>query len=337
MDVDDKKNDSLTRDSQDRVDVDGGEKSDFVKKIESFDVKNLSPENIDFVNNVIQDYFLENFPVDPELVKQIPEHVSVLTEEEYKKMQKNLDKAEINLDEHPGFFDRKRNRVFINSDWHANMGSLVSDMFHESLHYVSINAGAGFASPFSYSPEIEERQDLKDKINRGVNTLIEGTTEYIAHSEVRRMGFDVGSYGYFPEVILVNAIYTPFSIDEMKQLYFQTSMEDLRIKIEKTFGSDETRNDIGPERSNGIFVECLANIGIAVDNLAIALGSWEGDDDSEEILRDVKHAVGFYILKDLEVSDQELDAKMQNALREYIDLSNEEEPPEEDEYSEDFF
>ena len=228
--MDDKKLDSLTADSQDRIGTDDERKLDFVKKIESFDIKNLTPENIKFINNVIQDYFLENFPVDPELVKQIPEHVSVLTEEEYKKMQQELDRAEIDLDEHPGFFDKKRNRVFINADWHTDMDSLFSHMFHESLHYVSINAGAGFAGPFSYPSEMEKSQELKDEVDKGVNTLIEGTTEYITHNEVRRMGFNVEFCGYLPEVMLMDAIYTPFSIDEMKQLYFQTSMEDLRIK-----------------------------------------------------------------------------------------------------------
>ena len=65
------------------------DKPEFVKKIESFDVHDLKPENIEFMNSIIQNTFKDYFPVDPELVDQIPSRMNLVSAEEYTR-QRNI-------------------------------------------------------------------------------------------------------------------------------------------------------------------------------------------------------------------------------------------------------
>ena len=59
------------------------DRPDYVKKIESFDIDNITPENIQFMINTVQDYFLEHFPVKPELVSELPDRFCFMDEDEY--------------------------------------------------------------------------------------------------------------------------------------------------------------------------------------------------------------------------------------------------------------
>ena len=54
---------------------------DCVKEIESFDLNNLSSENIELMNCTIQNVFREYFPVDGELVDEIPDHMKIVDSE----------------------------------------------------------------------------------------------------------------------------------------------------------------------------------------------------------------------------------------------------------------
>lgn len=261
------------------------EKPDFVKKIESFDMKNLTKENIDFMTSAIQNRFLENFPVEPELVAKIPDHILVVDAKGYKSYFDERDTApNVNIDGYVGFYDKKLDKMIINSDAHETPGTLFATLFHEGLHFVSMRQGAGFGNNFTYPTEIDDDAELSDKIDTGVQALIEGTTQLITFSNViYGMGFDKheSMFSYEPEWRVMEAFWAPFSKESRFNAYFKNSMEDIRIGMEKQFKSEG--HEVDSEFSNGIFAECLARIGSATNRAKEALENWVKGGDPEEV------------------------------------------------------
>ena len=288
------------------------EKPDFVKKIESFDVDNLTPENIEFMTKTIQDYFLEHFPVEPELVNQLSDRISILGNDEYVKIRDELQGP----DDKTGFYTSKYHKIFINQSSYGTPGGLFTTMFHEALHFTSIGAGAGFASGFDDSM-IPESYD--PQIYSGINTLIEGTTQLIAYNNVvYNMGFDKTEdmESYSPECYIMDTILEPFYKDEIFHIYFQMSMDDLRNYINKIFAPGETSDDA--DIKNGTFTDCLYNLGLATESMTNTLESWADEYEVEEILKDVRHAVGYYIIRDRKINHKKLSKKNRQELSEYL-------------------
>ncbi len=295
-------------------------KPDYVKKIESFDMQNLTPEDIEFMMGTIQDYFKKKFPVRSELVDGLSERIVVLDAEEYNKARSEMgDRTDIDLEEMGGFYDAETNTSYIDISKHETPGNLFVTMFHEGLHAVSIGAGAGLRGSFSYPEWVDEHEDIRSQIDTGVRTLVEGTTQLITLScVIDDMGFSDSQemYSYGGECALMDTVWAPFPKEDRLRLYFETPVEDLRIHIEKTFEPEETRGKIGPEYSNAMYSRCLADLGVATMKLYEAV---EDGGDSAEVLADARHAVGLYLVRDRDNKKETFDADEMEELADYLE------------------
>lgn len=306
------------------------DKPEATKKIESFDVNNLSEKEISFMTGVIQNYFLEHFPVKPELVAMIPEKIAVVDRNEFRRVLAEAEPdSEFGSQYALGFYNEDLDKMFINGTAHETMGALFATMFHESLHFVSIGAGAGLTGDFRYPSETAEEDGLFEAANKGLETMYEGTTQLITLSSVvDELGFDEDEQmvGYVPEMRVMGEIWKPFSKDERYKAYFELPLEKLRRHIELTFGSEDDEVGDASEVSNGVFVNCLANLGVATEKVSEACGIWGDDGDLEEVLRDVQHAVGAYFVRRSEVTRKEIDEEWAKEFSEYLEpYANDEE------------
>ena len=294
------------------------EKPDFVKKIESFDINNLSPENIEFMEHVIQDVFRENFPVDSEIIDRITERIRIVENEEFVRLLEE-DGGDTDIDS--GFYNSKPDQIVVNISMHHSPGALFSTMFHESLHFVSINSGAGFNGGFCY-PGVGENEadEFIGELDEGVRVMREGTTHAITRAYVMDyLKFDPQPemFGYEPECLVTDAIWGAFSSDEKMQAYFKTPMELLRVRIESAF-----EEDYDVDRTNGVFANCLVNVARATKQMRNALKSWGENGDREPIeaiLKDICHAVGLFIVREVENGERVLDEEDEESLRDYLE------------------
>ena len=294
------------------------EKSDFAKQVESFDIRNLTPENIEFMNRTIQDVFREYFPVDTELINKIPGHMKIVDGEEFARIrQETKEDADMDL----GFYSTKLDQMLINASAHNTPGGLFSTMFHESLHFVSIQSGAGLSGDFCY-PDIgeDETEELRAELDDGVRTIVEGTTQNITQSYVMDyLGFDPQPemFGYEAEYQITNAIWGGFSRDDRLKIYFNTPLELMRVHVEDLF-----EDDYNPDKPTGLFANCLLDISRTAKKMEVALDSWRENGDSapiEDILSDTRHAVGLYIVCDIEVNDRKLSKEDEEYLHDYLE------------------
>lgn len=294
------------------------EKSDFVKKIENFDINNLSAENIEFMNQAIQDVFRENFPVDSEVIDKIPDRMRIVENEEFVRLLQE-DGGDTDIDS--GFYSPKLDQIVVNISMHRTPGALFSTMFHESLHFASINSGAGFNGGFCY-PGVGENEadELIGELDEGVRVMREGMTHNITRAYVMGyLKFDPQSemFGYEPECLVTDAIWGAFSRDEKMQAYFETPMELLRVRVESAF---EENYDV--DRSNGVFADCLVNVARNTKQIRDALNSWKENDDPapvEDVLRNIRHAVGLFVVREVENGDRTLSEEDEESLRDYLE------------------
>lgn len=294
------------------------EKPDFVKKIESFDINNLSPENIEFMNHAIQDVFRENFPVDSEIIDRIPDRMRIVENEEFIRL---LQDGDGDTDIDSGFYSSKLDQMVVNISMHHSPGALFSTMFHESLHFASINSGAGFNGGFCY-PGVGENEadELIGELDEGVRVMMEGMTHNITRAYV--MGYlkfdpQPEMFGYEPECLVTDAIWGAFSRDERMQAYFEAPMELLRVRVESAF---EENYDV--DRPNGIFADCLVNVARTTKQMRNALKSWGENGDPEPIeaiLKDIRHAVGLFIVREVENGERAFDEEDEESLRDYLE------------------
>lgn len=294
------------------------EKSDLAKQIESFDIHNLTPENIELMNHAIQDIFHEHFPVDSELIDKISNHMKIVDGEEFVRLrQETKEDADMDL----GFYSTQLDQMLINASKHNTPGGLFSTMFHESLHFVSIQSGAGLTGDFSY-PDIgeEETEELRGELDDGVRTMVEGTTQNITQAYILDyLGFNPQPemFGYEPETQITSAIWEGFSRDDRLKIYFNTPLELLRVRFEDTFVENY---DV--DRPTGEFANCLVDVSRAKKQMESALDSWRKDGDPdpvEEVLSHVRHAVGFFIMQDAKVNGKELSEEDIDDLRDYVE------------------
>lgn len=301
------------------------EKPDFVKKIEGFDIHNLTPENIEFMTGVIQNYFLENFPVRPELVEQLPEHVNIIDSDEFARMveedEDNRNEGVPIPKEPSGFYDPEQDKIFINISGHRTPGGLFATMFHESLHCVGIENGAGLAGNFLWPEDYYEDKGIRFDTYNGSNTLKEGTTQLITlGTVVDEMGFDEQAemFGYEAEFNIMDAIWRAIPHDEMLDAYFNMGLDDIRIHVDCVFEPEETRGTIGPTESNEIFAKCLYNLGITTRKMQEALESWGDGGDPDGVMNEVRHAVGLYMIRRCEMNGMKLPEEWKEPFREYL-------------------
>ena len=293
------------------------EKSDFAKKVEGFDINNLSPENIEFMNHAIQGIFREHFPVDDELIDEIPDRMRIIDNDEFVRLCRETgEDADTDL----GFYSLQLDQMLINVSRHHSPGTLFSTMFHESLHFASIRAGAGLRGGFCY-PNLGENEttEFLDELDEGIRVIVEGTTENITRAYVIDcLGFDLQPQmlGYEPELQIMDAIWGPFSREERMQAYFNTPLELFRVRIESAF-----EKDYNPDKSNGVFVDCLFNIARTTRQMKAALKSWTKDGDPEpveDVLNNVRRAVGLFVVRELEDGVRTLDEGDEEYLRDYL-------------------
>ena len=277
------------------------EKHSIVKTIESFDVRHITRENVDVMVSAIQDYFREHFPVKPELVNQIPDHLSVLSAEDYQRAYSEFSESHhINFDDNAGYYDLEKRKIIMNASAHRSAGTLFTDIFHESLHIVSILAGAGFSGKFAYPPELENDQEVIANIDVGMNTLIEGTTQLITLSHViGNLGFDEneGMLDYEPECRVMHEVWFPFPKDDRLYAYFQTPLDEMRIDVEKLFEPEENRDKITSDYSTGVFADCIANLGISTEDMKAAIAKVDDSKNTEATLNDVHHSIEHFVAR----------------------------------------
>lgn len=279
-----------------------------VEKIEAFDINNITPENIEFMVNTIQDYFLDHFPVKPEIIKSIPDNLLILSQAEYVNIQRGREygnKGYVNVDfiNTPSFYSKEDKKIYINLDHAKSLGLLFLSIFHECLHYSGDLAGASFNGNFLHPILGNDPSFIPDEIYAGQRVLEEGTVQYISlASVIDDIGFkpEDGMFGYEAERIIMTDIWAPFPYEDLLHLYFESSLDNLRLHIEQTFEPEETRNKITHTQGNGVFMDCLADLARAAQYMRDALDvlAKTGDrTDADTVMRDVHHAIGRYIVQ----------------------------------------
>lgn len=294
---------------------------DYVKKIEKYNVGDITADDVEFMIGSIQGFFRETFPVKSELVDQLPMHTVVLNEDEWGEMRNEVyEKVGVDcLGDKTGFYNVEQNKIFINQMAHDTPAALFATMFHESLHFVSIGADAGFAGGFLLPAGVEENEEMTSRIDMGIHTLIEGTTQLITLANViEKMGFeeDEEMFGYEPEWRIMETVWLPFSREERLHAYFGMTMEEVRIYIEKVLDSEGDAGSIGPGVSNGMFAECLLYLGDTTEKMSEVLGDWDNEGDSRGILEDVSRAVEFYVARDRQMGDGKLNEEEKSGFYE---------------------
>ncbi len=299
-------------------------KSDYARNIELFDIKALTPENIEYMMQVIREYFTATFPVKPELVNSILEHMKIVDDDTFKAALAESGRIVEDVDLKYGFYDKKNNIGYINQDKHHTSGELFVTIFHESLHATSIGAGAGFRGefvlPFSYD-DLEQRIAME----RGLIALIEGTTHYITLKNViGSMGFEgtENMFRYKAERSIMSRIWEAFPEEMMYQAYFMTPIEELRRYFDMTVASDDRKSEIESDsnETNGRFVEFLVNIGIATDKAKKLLENGTEDEEaSTKIHNDIMHAVGYFLICQRKMAGGEFTDSEKENLREYLE------------------
>lgn len=300
------------------------EKPDYVKKIESFDINNITPENVEFMVGVIQDYFRENFPVAPELIDQLSGRYSVLSRDEYMATyDPDSESSFLSFSDSTGYYNEHTKLITINGAKASCPGELFATMFHEGLHYVSINSGAGLIGTFTCPDDMYEQEESRRHMNMGMHALEEGTTQQITlWSVVDDMGFTPhdGMYGYPAECLVADAVWAPFPRSVLGKVYFKTPFEKLREYVERI--ADE-RKDIpeGENVVNGVFSECLANLGVVTEKMKEAFKHWGSPDFYEKrdaILNDIHRAIGYFIFREQEKGAITIDDDYKEYLDEYM-------------------
>lgn len=295
------------------------EKPEFVKRIEAFDIHNLTPENIKFMNGVIQETFREHLPVDPKLIDQIPSRMKIVNNMDFIRLR---EAANEETDADLGFYSQKYDQIWVNVEKHRDPGSLFTTMFHESLHFTSIQSGAGMTGDFCYPDpgEGDEVGEMMKDLDRGILTAVEGTTQLITQAYILEyMGFTPQEQmmSYEPECLIMSAVWEPFSKEERLEAYFNTPLELLRVRIEDAFAED-----YDPDKPTGVFADCMMNIGVATKNIEKALESWRKNsvpEPVENVLKNVRHAVGLFIFRELESGVRKLNEEDKEYIRDYLE------------------
>lgn len=313
------------------------EKPEFVKEIESYDTKNLSKEQIDFMINTIQSYFYDHFPVDKEIIDKIPEKMNVLNEKEYDEVcREKATKEEYEISkEATGFYSEEKDKIYINLAIFETPGKLFSTMFHESLHYASINSGGGFniKKPIIMPLECMDTEEKERLISKSLTTANEGMTQlFTIRSVVEDMGFDFydDMDSYLPERIVVNAVLKPFDAKTQKHLYFKTSAEEMRQLFETNLEFEKDQWKINAESSNGCFAELLNEMQNTKEEVEKALAPFrmpkrteeedrKAREEISEALIPLKHIMGEFMFYQYKNGKREITEEDKEEFKDYLE------------------
>lgn len=303
----------------------GVAKSEYAKNVELFDINNLTQENVEYMMQVIREYFKDTFPVKSELVDDILSHMMIVDDETFKKVLVESGREIDDVDLKFGFYDKKNNIGYINQDKHKTSGEIFVTIFHESLHAVSIGAGAGFKGDFVL-PFGADNIEQKVAIERGLITLIEGTTHYITLKNViGNLGFDGtdNMLRYKAERSVMSEIWAAFSEEALYRAYFTTPIEEIRRYFDMTVAPDvQNREELKTDSSttNGKFADFLMNIGKAADSTKKILDS--GEENDEEMMKihtDIMHAVGYFLVYQHKMTGEVFTEAEKEDLRPYLE------------------
>ena len=218
------------------------EQSPIAERLKKIDLKEITPEDVEFMNGAIQGYMREKLPVPGELIDQIPDHVKVLKQKEFiEAFERNGDPHRPDLDDTPGFYNSEANEMYINAEGHSTPEHLFGTMFHESSHYVSINNGAGFSGNFLLPEGVLPDQEAEDLAHSGYDTLREGATQTITQDSLEDMGVSIEDIkGYAEDTSIVRHMFRNMPHENLIQRYFQDPIEKFRQEVEATIIKDDT-------------------------------------------------------------------------------------------------
>ncbi len=298
-------------------------KSDYARNIELFDIKNLTPENIEYMVQVVREYFRAKFPVQPELVDDVLRHMNIVSDEEFRRAFVESGKNVNDVETRYGFYDKKNNVGYINKDKHRTSGEIFVTIFHESLHAVSISAGAGFRGDFVSSFGADETE-RKEAMERGLVAFIEGTTHYITlNCVIGDMGFDGtdNMLRYKAERTVMSQIWDAFPAEALYKAYFVTPIEGIRRHFDMTVAPEESRKELAEDssRTNGQFVDFLIHIGAATGQINELLESGREDEGAfMKIHNDIMHAVGYFLVYERQMTGKPFTDEEKETLGEYL-------------------
>lgn len=282
------------------------DRPDFVKKLDEIDVHNLSPEDEKFLYDSVQNFFMENFPVDKELVDKIPEKTVILNHEDYMKEYCRTEPNPRKENPPVGFYDVPLDKNFIDNDAAVNATDLFSTIFHESLHFVSISQGAGFEvknfkelDDLSFLGDDISEDEIKHYAKKASECVTEGATKLLEHISLEDMGIDTSQDGgYMPHVHIMDKVIhaTVESYEQFVNAYFHKNTEDFRKEIELTLLPDDKKAEFeNGEIPTGEFTRCLFNIGKALDEMEYFSSEEVNDPDSyNEVYSAVCDATQYY-------------------------------------------
>ncbi len=303
------------------------EKPDYVKKIESFDVNNLTPENIDFMMGTIQGFFREQFPVKDEDIDDMANSVVILDKNDFKEKLAECGAPEEDLKYLTGFYDEEEDLIYITPSRQKSAPDFFATMFHECAHFVSIRNDAGFSGEdFRHHERSLADPEKRMMIAKGLHTICEGMTQLITiRSVVYTMGFDLtpGMDSYIAEREVMDTIIKPFGDDRSLDAYFNVPMEDLRLGIERVLEDDDTRSCIDHNVTNGTFADCLAKIGEMTEVVQEEIENWNKTGEANDVYRDLRYMVGNFIERAAKADGEELDEDFKAEFSNYFDTKEE--------------
>ena len=258
-------------------DQESAEQTPIAERLSQIDLKEITPEDVEFMNGAIQDYMRENFQVPGEIIDQIPDHVKVLNQKEFAEVFEDGDNPNRpSLDNTPGFYRYQTNESYINAEVHQSPAHLFGTMFHESSHYASINNGAGFSGNFLLPEGVLQDQEAEDLAHSGYDCLKEGATQAITKDSLEDMGVSTDDiHGYEEDTSIVRHMFRNMPHENLHQRYFQDSTEQFRQEVEATIIADDTeRMNFIKKReqtSTGGFAHALLILGAIKRDLIRAL------------------------------------------------------------------
>ncbi len=263
------------------------------ERLSQIDVKEITPEDVEFMNSAIQNYMKDHYPVPGEIIDEIPNHVQILGKEDFADIyEKTKDKyAEIALEHSTGLYNTELGQMFINAEAHQTPEQLFATMLHEADHYAAISNGAGFRGPFLAPDNILQEPEDMELARSGYISFCEGATQRITEDAMEDMGISTENvWGYAADVSINRQMFKYLPSEDLHQRYFQDPTDKFRQEVEACLIEDDT------ERMN--FIQHRAEISTGKFAIAMrALGAIKrdamlaADNDDRAALKDISNAI----------------------------------------------
>lgn len=273
-------------------------KSAISERLNEINIHEITPEDIEFMNQTTQEYMRDNFPVPGELIDQIPDHIKVVGDETFDNIENEVGlSGMIELNGATSAYSENGNEVLVNADACHSAEQLFSTMFYESTRYAAINNGAGYAGHLTIPNEIIGDPESADLLLEGYTAHIEGATQYFTTNALNEMGVDTSSAknhtAYADVFRAINKYRNP---EDIKQEFFTTSNEQLRREVEATLIDDPSARKayLEDERAaTGAYAEALIACGLACRNIILAADR-NDQAEIERTFQDIEHSMQYY-------------------------------------------